>query len=145
MNVSVQWTGGMQFVGRSASGHAVVMDASKEAGGDNTAASPMEMVLMGLAGCSGIDVVHILSKKRTAFEEMKIDIEAERRDRHPMVFSQVHVHFFFKGRELKEKPVQAAVDLSMEKYCSVAGMVSQTAGMTWDVELVSSEEDLDET
>ncbi len=133
MNVSVQWTSDMRFLGTSGSGHAVVMDTSEANGGLASAAGPMEMVLMGLAGCSGIDVLHILKKKRVELQGMHIDIEAERTDTHPKVFSQVTVVFRFRGADLNQKALETAVELSMEKYCSVAGMVSQTANIDWTV------------
>ena len=135
MNVSVRWTDGMQFVGLSGSGHAVVMDASEANGGFGSAAGPMEMVLMGLAGCSGIDVIHILKKKRVEFDGLVIDIEAERKDTHPKVFNHVKAIFRFRGANLQEKALETAVQLSMEKYCSVAGMVSQTAQIDWQIDI----------
>ncbi len=133
MNVSVQWAGAMRFLGTSGSGHAVVMDTSAANGGLDSAAGPMEMVLLGLAGCSGIDVLHILQKKRIALDAMRIDIEAERKETHPKVFSRVTVIFHFSGNDLSEKALEQAVQLSMDKYCSVAGMVSQTAEIHWKV------------
>jgi len=131
----VQWNGRMGFVGVSGTNHAVVMDASPENGGDGAAASPMEMVLMGLAGCSGMDVVSILRKKRINLWTMDIVLHAERADDHPRVFNNVEVTFIFKGENLKDKPLEDAVRLSMEKYCSVAGMINKTAEITWSIKI----------
>ncbi len=133
MNVTVQWTSDMRFLGTSGSGHAVVMDTSEANGGLASAAGPLEMVLLGLAGCSGIDVLHILKKKRIELQGLWIDIEAERKDTHPKVFTQVNVNFRFRGTDLSQKALETAVQLSMETYCSVAGMVSQTANIDWKV------------
>lgn len=135
MEARVQWNGKMGFVGISGTNHAVVMDASQENGGDGAAASPMEMVLMGLAGCSGMDVVSILRKKRMNLWTMEIVLNAERADDHPRVFTKVDVTFMFRGEDLKEKALEDAVRLSMEKYCSVAGMINKTAEITWNVKI----------
>lgn len=139
MNAAVQWTGDMRFIATADSGHALVIDTNAEHGGHNSASSPMEMVLMGLAGCSAIDVLHILKKKRLQPEAMEIRLEAGRRENHPRVFSDVHLEFRFAGSGLTVKALTTAVKLSMEKYCSVAGMVSQTAAIHWDVVLVEGE------
>lgn len=135
MEARVQWNGKMGFVGISGTNHAVVMDASQENGGDGAAASPMEMVLMGLAGCSGMDVVSILRKKRMNLWTMEIVLNAERADDHPRVFTKIDVTFMFRGEDLKEKALEDAVRLSMEKYCSVAGMINKTAEITWNVKI----------
>lgn len=136
MQARVQWNGKMGFVGISGSNHAVVMDVSPDHGGDGAAASPMEMVLMGLAGCSGIDVVSIVQKKRLNLHRMEIFLDAERAEEHPRVFTKINVKFVFEGEGLTEKPLQDAVRLSMEKYCSVAGMLSKTASIDWSIEIL---------
>lgn len=135
MQARVQWNGKMGFVGISGTNHAVVMDVKPEHGGDGAAASPMEMVLMGLAGCSGIDVVSIIQKKRLDLHHMEIFLEAERAEEHPKVFTKINLKFVFKGEGLTEKALEDAVRLSIDKYCSVAGMLNKTATIDWAVEI----------
>ncbi|HHT73871.1 MAG TPA: hypothetical protein GX008_09180 [Firmicutes bacterium] len=136
MEARVRWNGKMGFVGISGTNHTVVMDTSPEHGGDGAAASPMEMVLMGLAGCSGIDVVSILQKKRLNLRNLEISLEAERADSYPKVFTKINVKFSAEGEGITEKHLSDAVRLSMEKYCSVAGMLSKTAEISWAVEIL---------
>lgn len=135
MQARVKWDGKLGFLGISGSNHAVVMDVSKENGGNGAAASPLEMVLLGLAGCSGIDVALILEKKRLNVRDFEISVKAERSEEHPQVFTKVDMHFVFEGENLSSKPLEDAIRLSIEKYCSVAGMVNKTAEITWSVEI----------
>ncbi|NMB00149.1 MAG: OsmC family protein [Firmicutes bacterium] len=135
MQAQVKWNGKMGFVGVSGTNHAVVMDVSKENGGDGTAPSPMEMVLLGLAGCSGVDVAQIVKKKRLTVRDFQISVSGERADEHPRVFTKVDLTFVFEGENLTMKPLEDAVRLSLDKYCSVAGMVSKTAEINWKVEI----------
>jgi putative redox protein len=135
VQTQVKWNGKLGFVGITGSNHAVVMDVSKENGGDGAAASPMEMVLLGLAGCSGIDVALIVEKKRLNVRDFEIFIKAERADEHPQVFNKVDMTFSFEGDGLSRKGLEDAVRLSLDKYCSVAGMVNKTAEINWTVEI----------
>lgn len=135
MQAQVRWNGKMGFVGISGFNHTVVMDVSKENGGDGAAASPMEMVLMALAGCSGVDIALIVKKKRLDVRDFQILVEGERADEHPRVFTKVNMTFVFEGADLTLKPLEDAVRLSLEKYCSVAGMVNKTAEISWKVEI----------
>ncbi len=134
MNSRVNWVGNMRFLGTSGSNHAVVMDTSS-LGGENSAATPMELILMGLAGCSGMDVVSILQKKRVDFTSLEIRVEGKRSEDHPKIFTALELDFVFKGKELKEKALEDAVRLSVEKYCSVAGMLKSTATLDWKVSI----------
>lgn len=124
----MSWVGGMRFVGSADSGHAVVMDAKSDEG-PQTAASPMEMVLMALGGCSSVDIVDILRKMRVAFDGVEVVITAERAKEPPRVFTQADMEFVVSGQGLKDEAVKRAVDLSMEKYCSVAAML-KSGGVT---------------
>jgi putative redox protein len=135
MQAQVRWNGKLGFVGISGSNHAVVMDVSKENGGDGAAASPMELVLLGLAGCSGIDVALIVKKKRLNVRDFQIFVDGQRADEHPQVFNKVQMRFVFEGDDLSQKALEDAVRLSLDKYCSVAGMVNKTAEITWTVEI----------
>lgn len=136
MKVEVLWDGQMGFLGRSGSGHAIVMDVAEESGGNGAAPSPMEMVLFGLAGCAGVDVALILSKKKIGLRDLKILVQGERASDHPRVFTEVILTFIFAGENLKLKPLEDAVRLSLDKYCSVAGMLSKTATIDWQIEII---------
>jgi putative redox protein len=136
MNVRVKWTGNMTFVGETGSGHAVVMDGPPEHGGRNLAVRPMEMVLLGLGGCSAFDVVSTLKKSRQQIDGCEVSIEAERADAVPAVFTRIHVRYQVIGSDLSDKQVQRAVALSAEKYCSVSVMLAKTAHMTYDYEII---------
>lgn len=128
----------MSFVGESGSGHSVVMDGAPDSGGRNLAARPMEMVLIGMGGCTAFDVVMILQKSRQAIDDCIVEISAERADEIPRVFTKIHVHYIVKGKELDEAKVKKAIDLTAEKYCSVSVMLEKTAEITHDFEIVEA-------
>lgn len=130
MKTRVKWLEEMSFVGMSGSGHAVVMDGPPEDGGRNLGVRPMEMVLLGLGGCTSFDVVQILKRGRHAVTGCEVEIEAERAEKPPKVFTRIHVKFVIRGRGLPEEAVRRAVDLSAEKYCSVSIMLAKTAEVT---------------
>lgn len=125
MKARVQWAGEALFVGESGSGHAIVMDGPPEAGGRNLGVRPMEMLLLGLGGCSNFDVVSILRKSRQAVESCEVFIDAERADEEPKVFTRIQLRFVVKGRGLKDAQVKRAVALSAEKYCSASIMLER--------------------
>jgi putative redox protein len=124
MNTSIKWTDGRQFLAESGSGHSVVMDGNPENGGRNTGPRPMEMLLMGLGGCTSFDVIQILEKARQQVTDCRADLTAERADGVPSVFTSIHVNFVVTGYNLKEAQVKRAVELSAEKYCSASLMLS---------------------
>jgi len=125
MKATVKWTDGRQFVTESGSGHSVVMDGNPNDGGRNTGPRPMEMVLMGLGGCTSFDVIQILEKSRADVTDCVATLEAERFDGTPSVFTKIHVHFVVTGKGLKDAVVKRAVDLSAEKYCSASLMLAK--------------------
>jgi putative redox protein len=127
MKARVQWLDGRAFVGESGSGHAVVMDGAPEAGGRNIGVRPTEMVLLGLGGCTGFDVVQILEKSREKLTACDIELEVERAPEVPKVFTKIRIIYHLTGRGLKESVVERAVKLSSEKYCSVSMMLAKTA------------------
>ena len=127
MEARAIWVAGRQFVGESGSGHAVVMDASLQGDGRNTGPSPMEMLLLGMAGCTGIDVVSILEKGRQILTGLEVAVRAEREPEPPMVFTRIEVEYTVRGRNLSEKAVQRAIELSESKYCSASIMLGETA------------------
>jgi putative redox protein len=123
MKATVKWTDGAMFVGETGSGHAVVMDGSPELGGRNLGPRPMEMLLVGTGGCSTYDVMGMLQKSRQKVVDCQVDIEAERADAVPAVFTRINLHFVVTGIGLKENQVKRAVELSAEKYCSASIML----------------------
>lgn len=138
MKVEVNWTGNLSFVGMAdQKDYQVQMGTSVENGGNGTGVTPMELVLMGLAGCSGMDVVSILNKKRLDFTSLKITVEGTRAVEHPKVFTSINVTYTFSGDNLQSqlKALEDSVRLSMDKYCSVAGMLNKTAQINWQVEI----------
>ena len=138
MKVEVDWTGGISFEAIADSGHKVLMDASPEAGGENKGSRPMELLLMGLGGCSSIDVMLMLQKSRQDVTDCRAVIEAERADAVPAVFTHIHVHFVVSGRELSSKHVERAVKLSAEKYCSASIMLAKAVKITHDYEILET-------
>lgn len=138
MKCKVKWLDNMTFVGESGSGHAVVMDGAPEHGGRDMGVRPMEMLLLGLGGCTAFDVVMILNKSRQSFVDCHVEIEAERAEEIPKVFTKIHAHFIVKGKNLDEAKVKKAVNLSAEKYCSASKMFESTAQMSHDFEIVET-------
>ena len=138
MKVRVKLIEGVSFVGQSESGHSVVMDGPPEGGGRNLGVRPMEMLLLGLGGCSAYDVVHILRKGRQPVTDCVADIDASRAETDPKVFTKIHVHFTVSGKSLDPKRVEQAVKLSAEKYCSASIMLGKAAEITHDFEVVEA-------
>ena len=136
MKVRARWVDGALMLGESDSGHIVVMDGPEEHGGRNLGVRPMEMLLLGMAGCTEFDVMHILKKSRQDVRFCEVELQAQRADAEPKVFTRIHVHFKVGGRGLTEKAVERAVRLSAEKYCSASIMLGKTAEISHDFELV---------
>lgn len=139
MKTVVKWQGGLAFEGVTPSGHSIVMDAAPEVGGENKGARPMEMVLLGLGGCSSIDVIMMLNKSQpNLVKDCAVEISAERADSIPKVFTKIHVHFKVYGSGLNVKKVERAVSLSAEKYCSVSKMLEHSVAMSHDYEIIDA-------
>ena len=138
MKTRVKWLDNMSFVGESASGHSVVMDGPPESGGRNLGVRPMEMLLLGLGGCSSFDVVMILQRGKQDLVDCEVEIEAIRADTEPKVFTKIHMHFIVKGNDLSEAKVKRAIDLSAEKYCSASIILGKTADVTHDFEIIEA-------
>jgi putative redox protein len=126
----------MLMVGKSQSGHSITMDGPPEIGGENLGVRPMEMLLLGVAGCTMIDVVTTLKKMRQELTHCETKVNAERADDHPKVFTDIHIQFIIKGKGLDTKKVEKAITLSAEKYCSASIMLGKTASITHDFEIV---------
>ena len=136
MKARIKWLDGRAFVGESGSGHAVVMDGATDAGGRNIGVRPMEMLLLGLGGCTAFDVVMILEKSREKITSCEVELEAERATEDPKVFTHVKLIYKLKGKNLKPAAVERAINLSAEKYCSASIMFGKTAKIehAWTVE-----------
>ena len=139
MKARIKWIEEVMFAGESGSGHCVVMDGPPEAGGKNLGPRPMEMVLLGLGGCTAFDVVTILKKGRHNVADCQIEIEAERAETIPKVFTRIHVRYIVSGKGLAEKAVARAVDLTAEKYCSVSIMLGQAVELSHDYVIKETE------
>ena len=125
----------MSFIGESGSGHSVAMDGSPEHGGRNLGPQPMEMVLLGLGGCTAFDIVSILKKSRVPVDDCVVELNAQRAESIPAVFTKIHVHYIVKGPGLKDKHVKRAVELTSEKYCSVSMMLKPGVEISYDYEI----------
>ena len=136
MKCRVKWLDHMSFVGESDSGHSIVMDSGPDSGGRDLGVRPMEMLLLGLGGCTSIDVVSILKKSRQPISDCEVEIEAERAPEIPKVFTRIHVHFVVSGRGLDPAKVARAVELTSTKYCSASIMLEKAAEITHDFEIV---------
>lgn len=136
MKATVKWLDGVTMVGESGSGHALVMDGPPEHGGRNLGVRPMEMLLIGMGGCTEFDVLLILRKARQDVTGCEVHLEAERAEVEPKVFTRIHVHFVVRGRGLSEQHVARAIRLSAEKYCSASIMLQATATITHDYEII---------
>ena len=138
MKARVKGIEGVSFAGQSGSGHSVVMDGAPESGGQDLGVRPMEMLLIGLGGCTAFDVVSLLRKSRQAVTDCAVELAAERAETVPKVFTRIHAHFVVTGRDLDPAKVARAVELSAEKYCSVTLMLQKTAEITYDFEIVEA-------
>lgn len=136
MEAKVRWVEGRMFVGESGSGHTVVMDGPADHGGRNMGVRPMEMILLGVGGCSSFDVVEILQKGRHDVRGCVAELTAERADSIPSVFTKIHLHFVVTGHHLKQDAVERAVKLSAEKYCSASIMLGKVVDITHDFEII---------
>ncbi|MCX7088782.1 MAG: OsmC family protein [Methylococcales bacterium] len=136
MEAKVRWVEGRMFVGESGSGHAVVMDGPTDHGGRNLGIRPMEMLLLGVGGCSSFDVIDILQKGRHDVRDCVAELTAERVDAIPSVFKSIHLHFVVSGHNLKHDVVERAIKLSAEKYCSASIMLGKVVEITHDFKII---------
>ena len=136
MKSRVKWIEGVAFLGESGSGHGIVLDGAPESGGRDLGIRPMEALLIGLGACAAFDVVSILDKGRQAFAGCEVEIEAERAETLPKVFTKIHLHFVMTGAGLDPNKVARAIQLSAEKYCSALAMLGATAEITHDFQIL---------
>jgi len=134
----IKYSGGMQFVGDSESGHAIVMDADAGVGGRNTGMRPMELLLVGLGGCSGMDIISILKKKREKVTDLEINVNGKKAEDHPQKYTDIDIEFVVTGKGLSEEAVKRAVQLSMDKYCSVKATLEGTAKISYSFRIIEA-------
>lgn len=137
MKANITWQEGVSFLGQTGSEHSVLMDGAPEAGGKNQGPRPMEMMLLGLGGCTAFDVVHILRKGRLAITGCQVEMDAQRATEDPKVFTHIHLHFIVTGKDLDPRQVERAIQLSAEKYCSASMMLKATVNITHDYEIIA--------
>jgi putative redox protein len=136
MKARIKWVENACLMAEAESGHGVVIDGAAEIGGRNLGVRPMEMILMGLGGCTAMDVLSILKKQRQNITDCVIEVSGQRREQPPKIFTDIHIHYIITGRDLKNTKVKRAVDLSAESYCSVSAMLGKSANITHDYEIV---------
>ena len=139
MEARVKYVDGMQFVGEASSGHALVMDGDAKFGGSNTALRPTELLLIGLGGCSGMDVISILKKKKQDVRGLEINVKGQKAETYPQKFTDITIEFVVTGHAVSEEAVKRAVDLSMEKYCSVKATLEGSAKITFSYRIIEGE------
>lgn len=138
MKIELDWQSGAAFRAHTGSGHDIVIDGPPDIGGENSGPRPMEMILLGVASCSAMDVVMILNRARQSFTGVHVEIEGTRADTVPAVFTHMHLTFVVRGDNLSEKQVARAVQLSAEKYCSASIMLQNSVKITHDYRIESS-------
>ena len=138
MKARIKWVEDRTFMGQSETGHVIPLGASVGPDGAKLCPSPMELVLIGTGGCSAFDVIHILEKGREPIEDCVVELDADRAETDPKVFTRVHMHFIVTGRGLDAAKVERAIRLSADKYCSASAMIAKTAAMTHDFEVIDS-------
>jgi putative redox protein len=138
MKARIKWVEDRTFVGESGTGHKIVLGTAHGPEGRTPGPSPMELVLIGMGGCTAFDVVHILEKGREAIADVSVELEAERATQDPKVFTRIHMHFVVKGQGLAPDKVERAITLSAEKYCSASAMIAKTATITHDFEVIDT-------
>lgn len=132
----VTYTQGLQFLGEVSSGHVIVMDGDPEVGGSNTGLRPMELLLVGLGGCSGMDVVSILRKKKQEITGFAINVRGQQAENYPKKYTDIDMEFIIKGRNISEDAVKRAIDLSMDKYCSVKAILEGSAKISFSYRII---------
>lgn len=135
----VTFVDGMQFVGTADSGHAVVMDGHVSVGGSNTGSRPMELLLMALGGCSGMDVISILRKKKQNVSKFELNVDGEQVGDYPKMYTSLHIEYVVTGKDISEEAVKRAIDLSLGKYCSVGATLGKAAEITHSYRIIEEE------
>ncbi len=137
MKARVKWVEDLLFLGESGTGHTLVMDGPEELGGHGTGMRPMELLLLGMGGCTSFDTIQMLKKARQDIHDCVVDVTSERSDEIPKIFTKIHVHYTITGKNVKESQVKRAIALSTEKYCSASLMLGKTAEISHDYEIIN--------
>ena len=137
MKARVKWVEDVQFVGESGTKHSLIMDGPDNLGGRGTGMRPMELLLLGLGGCTSFDVVEMLKKSRQNIVDCVVEIDGQRSESVPKIFTDIHIHYIITGSNVKEAQVKRAIDLSSEKYCSASLMLGKSANITHDYEIIN--------
>ena len=136
VKAKITYSGGMQFIASADSGHAVVMDADAGVGGNNTGSRPMELLLMGIGGCSGMDIISILKKKKQQVSGLEANVSGTMAENYPHKFTEISLEFIIRGKAVSEEAVKRAVQLSMEKYCSVKATLEGSAKIAFSYKIL---------
>jgi putative redox protein len=136
MKSTVKLIDNMQFVATADSGHAVIMDAPPNVGGNNTGSKPSELLLMGFGGCSGMDVISILRKKKQDVTNFEMNVTGDTSESHPKSFTDIHIEYVVTGRNISEDAVKRAIGLSLDKYCTVGTTIGKAAKITHSFKIV---------
>jgi len=134
----IRWAGRMTFIGRAGSNHVVPMDSGPEFGGDGSATKPMEMLLLGLGGCTGMDTVSLLRKMRVDFTGIEVNIVADRAEEHPTDYTKIELEYIVTGHGIEESKVKRAIELSQERYCSVTAMLRKACPVNYTYRIVEA-------
>jgi len=134
VKLNVDWQGDLEFNNHLPSGHDLTVDAAEKSGGSNKGPRPMELLLSGLAGCTGIDVVLILNKMKTKLEDFEMELDAERAEESPKRFTKIHIKYKFKGKKLDQRKVERAISLSEKKYCSASNSLNAEITSSYEIE-----------
>ena len=126
----------MQFSGTASSGHTLIMDADNESGGHNAGFRPMELLLVSFGGCTGMDVISILRKKKQNVSGLEINVKGEKSDTDPKIYKEIHLEYVVKGRDVEKRAVERAIDLSLDKYCSVGATLAKAGTITFSYRIV---------
>ena len=137
MKARVKWVEDVQFVGESGTKHSLIIDGPENLGGHGTGMRPMELLLLGLGGCTSFDVVEMLKKSRQNIVDCVVEIDGQRSESVPKIFTDIHVHYIITGSNIKEAQVKRAIELSSEKYCSASLMLGKSANITHDYEIIN--------
>jgi putative redox protein len=136
LHASITYVEDMQFIGKASSGHEIVMDSDPSVGGHNAGVRPTELLLLGIGGCSGMDVISILRKKRQKVTGFAINVKGKRAEDYPKKFTEITIEFSVKGRHISEEAVKRAIDLSMNKYCSVKATLEGSAKISFSYKII---------
>jgi len=135
---TIRWAGDMTFIGKAGTNHLVPMDTTAEFGGSSSATKPLELLLIGLGGCTGMDIVSLLRKMRVNFSGVTMNISAERAEEHPTVYTGIAIEYVVTGTDVDADKVKRTIELSQEKYCSVSAMLRKSCPVTWTHRIVEA-------